>query len=141
MNFANLRQRALLNLPQFMALLLVLVSLAVVVDLNRRARAGESVGLGEAEVRAQVVAEQTRHVELQATLAYVESNEYVAAYARNEGGYILPGEKRIVPLTIDAPPIPPTPAPIPPDPALAARPWQAWWQLLTDAPLPQRDTP
>lgn len=139
MNFESLRRRAMLSWPQVVVLLLVIVSLAVVVDFNRRAQVGETVGLGEADLQTQVTAEMTRQVELQATLTYVQSDEYVAAYARNEGGYILPGEKRIVPLTIDAPLGIPTPVPPPPDPALSARPWQAWWQLLTDAPLPERE--
>ena len=74
----------------------------------------------------------------QATLEYVTSDDYVASYARNEGGMIQPGERRIVPLLQEATPGP-TPAPPPtPDPALQAKPWQAWWRLLTDIPQPVR---
>ena len=89
-------------------------------------------------MQAEIVLETTRHVQLQATLAYVESDEYVAVYAREEAGQILPGEKRVVPLIVEGQPAAtavPTPTP---DPAAMARPWQAWWQLLSDAPLPLR---
>lgn len=139
MNFMNrqtFRQKAVLTLPQIAVLLLVIIGLAVVIDLNRRARAGELMGLGQEDLQTQVAAEMTRQVALEATLVYVQSDDYVAAYARNEGGYVLPGEQRVVPLTIDAPPVEPSPPPPTPDPAHDARPWQAWWQLLTDSPLP-----
>lgn len=121
-----------------MVLLVVIAGLVIALDLNRRAQAGQMVGLGEEALRAELARETTRQVELQVTLAYVESEDYVAAYARDEAGYILPGEKRLVPLFIEGKPVP-TSAPAPtPDPAADARPWQLWWRLLTDAPLPRR---
>lgn len=130
------RQRPLLTLPQIAVLLAVVAALFIALDLNRRAQAGRLVGVGEEALQAQISLETTRQVELQATLAYVQSEDYVAAYARDEGGYVLPGEKRIVPLVIEITPQP-TPMPAPtPDPATHARPWQAWWRLLTDAPQP-----
>lgn len=133
-----LRQRPLLTLPQIFILIAIVVALFVALNLNRRAEAGRLVGAGESSLQAEVELETTRQVELQATLEYVQSDDFVAAYARDEGGYLLPGEKRIVPLTIDATPLP-TPAPPPtPDPIAKARPWQAWWRLLTDAPQPTR---
>lgn len=130
------RQRPLLTLPQILVLLAIVAALFIALDLNRRAQAGRLVGVGEAALQEEVDLEVTRQVELQATLEYVQSDDFIAAYARDEGGYLLPGESRIVPLTIDAPPAP-TPAPPPtPDPVNQARPWQAWWRLLTDAPHP-----
>lgn len=132
------RQRPLLTLPQIIILVAILVALFVALNLNRRAQAGRLVGAGEAALQAELDLEMTRQVELQATLEYVQSEDYIAAYARNEGGYLLPGEKRVVPLTIEITPQP-TPMPPPtPDPIEQARPWQAWWHLLTDAPQPTR---
>ena len=131
-------QRPLLTLPQILVLLAVIAALFIALDLNRRAQAGRHVGVGEDALRQEVGMESTRQVELQATLNYVRSDDYVAAYARNEAGQLLPGEKRIVPLFIEATPEPtPVPPPIP-DPGTNARPWQAWWRLLTDAPHPAR---
>ena len=133
-----LRQRPLLTLPQILVLLAVVAALFIALDLNRRAQAGRSVGVGEAALQQQVDLEVTRQVELQATLTYVQSEDFVAEYARDEAGQLLPGERRIVPLVIETTPEP-TPIPTPaPDPATNARPWQAWWRLLTDAPQPTR---
>ncbi|MBP8000505.1 MAG: hypothetical protein V9G20_09665 [Candidatus Promineifilaceae bacterium] len=132
------RQRPLLTLPQILVLLAVLAGLIIALDLNRRAQAGRVVGSGEEALQQELTAEMTRQVELQATLSYVQSDAYIAAYARGEGGYVQNGEKRVVIMPVAAVPDP-TPMPTPtPDPALQAQPWQAWWQLLTDAPLPQR---
>lgn len=132
------QQRPLLTIPQILVLLAVIAALFIALDLNRRAQAGRLVGIGEESLRAEIILETTRQVELEATLAYTQSEDYVAAYARNEGGAVLPGEKRVVPLLIEAPPGPTPPPAVTPDPALNARPWQAWWRLLTDAPQPSR---
>jgi hypothetical protein len=132
------RQRPLLTLPQIIILLLVGAALFVAIDLNRRAQAGQLVGVGENDLQIEVDAESTRQVELQVTQEYVNSDDYVAAYARDEGGYLLPGEKRVVPLLIKATPQATAVPTATPDPINQARPWQAWWHLLTDAPQPRR---
>lgn len=132
------RQRPLLTLPQIMVLLAVVAALFIALDLNRRAQAGRLVGVDEEDLRQEVVQESTRQVALQATLVYVQSDDYVAAYARDEAGELLPAEKRIVPLIIETTPVPAAPLPPTPDPVMNARPWQAWWQMLTDAPQPIR---
>jgi cell division protein FtsB len=132
------QQRPLLSLPQIIILLIVIGILFIGLDLTRRAQAGRLVGAGEESLQQEISLEATRQIELQATLEYVQSDDYVEAYARDEGGYILPGENRVVPMPVEAPPgASPEPAPTP-DPATAARPWQAWWQLLSDAPQPSR---
>jgi cell division protein FtsB len=130
------RQRPLLTLPQIIILLLIGAALFVAVDLNQRAQAGQLVGVGEGDLQIEVYAESTRQVELRVTLEYVQSDDYVAAYARNEAGYLLPGEKRVVPLVIEASPQATAVPTATPDPIANARPWQAWWHLLTDAPQP-----
>lgn len=132
------QQRPLLTIPQIIALLVVIASLFIALDLNRRARAGELVGGDETIIEQELAVETTRQVELQATLEYVQSEDYVAAYARDEGGYLLPGEKRVVPLVIEVTRAETAVVASTPDPAQYAQPWQAWWRLLTDAPYPQR---
>lgn len=133
-----LGQRPLLTLPQFLVLLAVLAGLFIALDLNRRAQAGRLAGVGEEELQAEIDAEGTRQVELQATATYVQSDSYVEAYARNEGGYLKAGEVRVVPLFVEATPQTTPEAAPTADPAAQAQPWQAWWRLLTDAPLPSR---
>jgi cell division protein FtsB len=130
-------QRPLLTVPQVLVLLSIAAGLFIAIDLNRRAEAGRLAGAGEEELQAEVDAQSTRQVGLEATAAYVESESYVESYARNEGDYIRPGERRVVPLIVEGTPQP-TPSPsVTRDPAAQARPWQAWWQLLTDAPQPR----
>lgn len=133
-----LRQRPLLTFSQVVVLLGVIAALVITLDLNRRAQAGRLVGIGEESIQSQITLEQTRQAQLLATATYVHSTAYVEQYARNEAGYLKDGEVRIVPLFVEATPMP-TLAPAPTaDPALNARPWQAWWQLLTDTQLPSR---
>lgn len=138
MKSKRLRSQPFLTLTQVLVLLVVVASLIIVLDLNRRAQEGRNVGVNEESLRAEVMAETTRQTQLHATLTYVESQDYVADYARNEAGYILPGEKRIVPLPLTATPPSPALATPTPDPALDAYPWQAWLRLLSDAPFPSR---
>jgi len=125
-----------MTLPQILILAAVLAFMFFLLDYNRQVEAGELVGVDRDGLQQEVDAEVTRTVELQATLEYVQSEDYVAAYARNEAGFMRPGEVRIVPMLEEATPSPPPPPPPTPDPARNARPWQAWWQLMTDAPLP-----
>jgi cell division protein FtsB len=131
------RRPFILTLPQVIAVLVIVGGMIVALDLNRREQSGRLVGVGEADLAREIAYESTRQVELIATRAYVQSEDYVADYARNEGGYVLPGEKRVVVTTVDQPPPPPPPEPIM-EPLEYARPWQAWWRLLLDAPFPTR---
>jgi len=132
------RSRPLFNLPQVVFFMIIIGAIIITIDLNNRAQSGRLVGRGEEALQVQIDSESTRQVELQATLEYVTSDAYVASYARNEAAMILPGERRIIPMLQEATPEPTLIPPPTPDPALQARPWQAWWRLLTDAAQPTR---
>lgn len=138
MSEKRVSKRPLLTVPQILVLLAIVAAIFVALDLNSRAKSGESVGIGEEKLTTEISAEATRRIELQATLTYVDSDDYVAAYARDEGGYILPNERRVVPVPIEAQAQAPPPPPPTPDPAANAQPWQAWWQLMVDRPMPTR---
>jgi len=132
------RQRPLLSLPQILILAGIVFGVFIGFDLNRRAQAGALMEVNEEVMVEKVSIEKTRQVELVMTREYVKSEAYVEDYARNEASQLKPGEKRIVPLFVDITPIA-TPVPTStPDPAYNARPWQAWWRLLSDAPMPTR---
>ena len=132
----RVRQRPLLSIPQIMVLAGIVFAVYIGFDLNRRAQAGAIIDQTEEIMEAKVSLETTRQVELIMTREYVNSDAYVAAYARNEAGQVLPDEQRVVPLLINATVVA-TPVPTAtPDPAYDARPWQAWWRLFSDAPLP-----
>lgn len=132
------RQRPLLSLPQILVLVAVVIAIYIGVDLNHRAQTGRLIQANELSLEEKLALESTRQVELMATREFVNSDAYVAAYARNEAGMILPGERRIVPLQSESAPMPTPVAIATPDPAYDARAWQAWWRLFTDAPLPAR---
>jgi cell division protein FtsB len=132
------RQRPLLSLPQILVLVAAVVAIYIGVDLNHRAQTGRLIQANELSLQEKVAMESTRQVELIATKEFVNSDAYVAAYARNEAGMILPGERRVVPLQIESAPVATALATATPDPAYDARVWQAWWRLFTDAPLPSR---
>lgn len=126
----------MLTLPQILVLLSIAAGLFIAIDLKRRADAGRLAGAGEEELQVEVDAESTRQVALEATATYVQSESYLESYARNEGNYIRPGEQRVVPLIVEGTPQPTVAPAATRDPAAQALPWQAWWQLLTDAPQP-----
>jgi hypothetical protein len=132
------RQRPLLSLPQVLVLAGIVFAIYIGFDLNRRAQAGAEIEQTEQIMEERVNLETTRQVELMMTREYVNSDAYVAAYALNEAGHLLPGQVKVVPLLINATAVA-TPVPTAtPDPAYDARPWQAWWRLLSDAPLPSQ---
>ena len=130
--------RPILTVTQLFILGVILIGFVFALDLNRRAQAGRLVGTGEETLAEELAVEITRQAELRVTLSYIQSDDYIAEYARDEGGYILPGEIRVVPLVAGGTLEPPQQIAPTPDPAIYGRPWQAWWRLLTDSPLPSR---
>ena len=132
------RQRPLLSLPQVLVLIAIVVTIYIGVDLNHRAQTGRLIQANELSLEEKVALESTRQIELMVTREYVNSSDYVADYARNEAGMVIPGEVRIVPLQLGTSPLPTVVATVTPDPAYDARAWQAWWRLFSDAALPSR---
>ena len=136
MNRSSFREHPLLTLPQIIIVLLVIGILYFTITINRRNQSGELMLEERQIVEAQVELESTRQVELQTTLEYRTGDESVEDYARNEGGLLQNGEVRVKPELIEATPAP-TPEPIVTrDPILDAKPWQAWWKLISDSPRP-----
>lgn len=129
-------RQPMLNLPQILIVVGVLVALALGLNLTSRARTGDVMNAEEALMATRLAEEQERHHDLVITLTYVYSEDYVADYARNEAGMVLPDEKRIVPMPHPRP-LTPTPLP-PPIPVVRApsNPLQAWWMLFFDSPPP-----
>lgn len=126
-----------LTLTQFLVGLAILVGFSIAFGLNQNATRLQRVQESEDRFQAEVNAQMTIAVELEATLAYVESDAYVEDFNRGEANKIGQGEVRVVPLLEQATPQP-TPLPPPaPDPAELAQPWQMWWYLLTDAQAPE----
>ncbi len=73
--------------------------------------------LHEREVFAQVQELRRERAELQGLLAYLQSDEYIEAFARQQFGLARPGE---IVVQVDAPPAAPVPR----------RPGEKWWESL-----------
>jgi hypothetical protein len=131
------KRHPILNLPQFLIIVGAVLALVLTLSLNIGDRENETLGAEEAALATLVAQEERRQEQLVLTLTYVSSEDYVADYARDEGGMLLPGERRVVPLPN---PPPPTPTPIPTPIQTAAgpkTPFEAWWRLFFDGPAPR----
>jgi cell division protein FtsB len=137
-NTEETKRHPILNLPQFLIIAGAVLALVLTLSLDLKGRENETLGAEEAALATLVAGEELRQEQLVLTLTYVASDDYVADYARDEGGMLLPGERRVVPLPN---PPPPTPTPIP-TPVHAASgpktPFEAWWRLFFDGPAPLR---
>ncbi len=71
----------------------------------------------EREVFAHVQDLRQERAELQGLLAYLKSDEYIEAFARQQFGLARPGE---IVVQVDAPPAPP----------VERRPGEKWWETL-----------
>lgn len=69
-----------------------------------------------------------QRAELEGLAAYLESDEYVEAFARQQFGLVKPGETLVV---VDAPTTSGT----------ARRPGERWWEALFDTEAPLTPTP
>ncbi len=130
------KKRPALSWPQLLIGIAVLIALGLAVDLGTQSRSGDNTSSQEERLSAVLATEEARNRQLKLTRTYVKSEEYKADYARNEAGMILPGEKRVVSMPN---PLPLTPTPMPtPVPVIIVpeEPWQAWWMLFFDSPLP-----
>lgn len=89
-------------------------------------RLRSSLSLAESGLEA-VRAEQAS---LQATLTYVQSDDYVERIARAELNKVRPGDQRVVVITRAAPAATPHPTPTPAAPVMRSSYFSAWWELL-----------
>ena len=130
------KRRPPLSWPQVLIAIAILIALGLAVDLGAQSGTEDYESGQEERLLAVLATERARNQQLELTLTYVRSDEYIADYARNEAGMILPGEKRVVPMPN---PLPLTPTPVPtPVPVIIVpeEPWQAWWMLFFDSPPP-----
>lgn len=107
--------------------LLVLFGL-LMMDLNTRLQELSRVSAQRDLVKTQVAAQVATQQYLKTRIAYVDSDEYVEEWARQEAHMARPGDHVIVPLPPEnvqpttMPPVSPTIEP--------AKPWEVWWALF-----------
>jgi cell division protein FtsB len=73
--------------------------------------------LEERALRTEIADLTQQHAELQGLAAYIESDEYIEAFARAKFGLVFPGE---IAVEMDAPQLPPA----------EREPGQRWWESL-----------
>jgi len=80
------RKRKQVDLPiaQFMAIIVLTISVFLIIDFGRRAATGYRVSREEEKLRAQLAIAQETQQHLLAKLEYVQTDTYVEEIARNE---------------------------------------------------------
>jgi cell division protein FtsB len=126
------RNGAKAPIAQFVAIIVLSISIFLIVDFGRRAAANYRVQREADRLSQEVAAARQRQAELLARRTYVASDLYVEAVARNELKWGQPGETVIVVM--------PTPEAIalPTDRIvqtvtvlpMAQNPAEAWWLLF-----------
>jgi cell division protein FtsB len=125
-------------LTQFIAIVVITISLFLVVDFARRTAATYKIRAEATRLEEEVTAARTRHQALQARLSYVQSDAYVEEIARTQLKWTREGETAVV---VMATPQPET-SPPPESQSESAKsfvpqsPWHAWWFLFFDGPPP-----
>ena len=118
---------------QFLAIVVLTLSIFLIVDLGRRATAGYHVTQAEKRLREEIAAILERQEDLRARRDHVASDAYVEEWARQEGHMIHPGDK---PLILVKPqtrrPAAPQAAPVDDHAAQRVPNWAHWWLLFLD---------
>jgi cell division protein FtsB len=126
-------------LAQFIAIIVITISLFLVADFARRTAAIYQVKKEAARLEEEVAAARARRQALEARLNYVQSDAYVEEIARTRLKWAREGETVVVVMAI--------PRPVPASPAegqsasigdvVPQSTWQAWW-LLFFTPTPPK---
>jgi hypothetical protein len=127
---------------QFAAIVVLTIALFLVIDFGRRTTAGYYVSQTEQRLDAEIEALLEQQEALQERLEYVQTDEFVERWAREQAHMVRPGDRRLIVVTppASAPGEDPQPAePLPSDsvttPAAALEPvpnWHHWWRLFWD---------
>jgi cell division protein FtsB len=118
---------------QFLAIVVLTISIFLIVDLGRRATAGYHVTQAEKRLRQEIDAALDRQEELRARRDHVASDSYVEEWARQEGHMIHPGDKPLILVTPQSRHMAmPQASPVD-EPSEERTPnWTHWWLLFFD---------
>jgi cell division protein FtsB len=125
-------------LTQFIAIVVITISLFLVVDFARRTAATYKIRNEEVRLEEEVTAARARHQALEAQLSYVQSDAYVEEIARTQLKWAQPGETMVIVMaTPQADPLlSPGDQPVAADGTPLQSPWQAWWFRFFNVPPP-----
>ena len=126
------RNGAKAPIAQFVAIIVLSISVFLIVDFGRRAAANYRVQREADRLSQEVEAARQRQVELLARRTYVASDLYVEAVARNELKWGQPGETVIVVMSTPEAVALPTDRVVQTVTVLpvAQSPAEAWWLLF-----------
>jgi cell division protein FtsB len=129
----------LISTTQFAAIVVLTIVLFLVIDFGRRTTAGYYVSQTEKRLEAQIETLLEQQKVLKQRRDYVQTDEYVEQWAREQAHMVRPGDHRLIVVTPPAPSDAPdaaTPAAPPPRNSTAARQpvpnWHHWWRLFWD---------
>jgi cell division protein FtsB len=125
-------------LTQFIAIVVITISLFLVVDFARRTAATYKIRNEAVRLEEEVTAARARHQALETRLSYVQSDAYVEEIARTQLKWAQPGETVVVVMATPqaAPPVSPGDRPVAADGTPLQSPWQAWWFRFFNVPPP-----
>jgi cell division protein FtsB len=125
-------------LAQFIAIIVLTISLFLVVDFARRTAATYKIKAEAARLEQEVAQVRAHRQELEAQLNYVQSDAYVEEIARTQLKWAKEGETVVVvmatPQPVSAPSV--DSASSSADSFVPQSPWQAWWLIFFDVPPP-----
>jgi len=117
---------------QFIAIIVITISLFLVVDFGRRTAASYQIKNEAVRLEKEVAAAQARRQALEGRLNYVQSDAYVEEIARTRLKWAREGETVVVVMATPqaAPPSPSDNQSVSPNGLVPQSPWQAWWFLF-----------
>ena len=133
------KKTPLISGTQFAAIVVLTIVLFLVIDFGRRTTAGYYVSQTEKRLDAEIEALLQEQEMLKQRRDYVQTDEYVEQWAREQAHMVRPGDHRLIVVTPPAssasPEGPQPAAPPPPDSVAAAQRtpnWHHWWRLFWD---------
>ena len=126
---ATAKKRSSVSVTQFVALIVATIALSLVVDFGRKVALYRHLELEEARLDQGIAYEEARHDYLEWLRGYVQTANFVDAWARREWKLVQPGEISVVLDLPEAPIAPQTLPQVESLPSEGSR-WQEWWNRL-----------
>lgn len=128
---ATSKKRSNVSVTQFVALIVATIALSLVVDFGRKVALYRRLQLEEARLDQAIEYEEDRRDDLGWLKGYVQTEEFVDAWARREWKMVRPGETSVVPMLPQAPV---TPQVLLQEESHASEEsrWREWWRLFLD---------
>ncbi len=129
---ATAKKRSGVSLNQFVALIIVTIVISLMVDFGRKVALHRRLQTEEARLDRAVEYEEDRGEYLEWLRGYVQTDEFVDAWARREWKMVKPGETSVVPVLLEAPSAPQTLSQEESQRSSEGSGWQEWWKRFSD---------